>query len=86
MTYRLQTSRSAAKVITGLDKPVRRKGLAAIDALAENPRPPSCKKLVDGQDAWRIRVANTYRVIYEVRDHVLLVTVVDGGHRREIYR
>ncbi|MGH3865205.1 MAG: type II toxin-antitoxin system RelE family toxin [Pseudonocardiaceae bacterium] len=86
MTYRVQISRSAAKVITGLDKPVRRKVLAAIDALAENPLPPSCKKIVGDQDAWRIRVANTYRVIYEVHDHVLLVTVVDVGHRREIYR
>lgn len=64
---------------------MRRKVLAAIEALAENPRPPSCKKLV-GQDGWRIRVANTYRVIYEIHDRVLLVTVVDVGHRREIYR
>jgi mRNA interferase RelE/StbE len=85
VTYRVQVSRSAAKAITGLDKTVRRKVLAAIEALAENPRPPSCKKLT-GQDAWRIRVANTYRVVYEIHDHVLLVTVVDVGHRREIYR
>lgn len=59
MTYRVQISRSAAKAITGLEKPVRRKVLAAIETLAENPRPPSCRKLV-GQDAWRIRVADTY--------------------------
>lgn len=85
MTYRVQISRSAAKTITDLDKPVRRKVLAAIEALAENPRPPSCTKLV-GQDAWRIRVANTYRIIYEIHDQVLLVTVVDISHRREIYR
>jgi len=59
VTYRVQISRSAAKAITGLEKPVRRKVLAAIEALAANPRPPSCKKLV-GQDGWRIRVANSY--------------------------
>jgi mRNA interferase RelE/StbE len=85
MTYRVQISQSAAKSVTGLEKPVRRKVLAAIKALAENPRPPSCKKLL-GRDAWRIRVANTYQVIYEIHDQVLLVTVVDVGHRREIYR
>jgi mRNA interferase RelE/StbE len=78
-------SRSAAKSVTGLEKPVRRKGLAAIEALAENPHSPSCKKPV-GQDAWRIRVANTYRVIYKIHDQVLLVIMVDVGHRREIYR
>ena len=85
MTYRVQISRHAAKAITDLEKPVRRKVLAAIEALAENPCPPSCRKLV-GQDAWRIRVAHSYRVIYEIHDQVLLVTVVDVGHRREIYR
>jgi mRNA-degrading endonuclease RelE of RelBE toxin-antitoxin system len=47
--------------------------------------PPSCKKLL-GRDTSHIRVANTYRVIYEIPDQVLLVTVVDVGHRREIYR
>jgi len=85
VTYRVQISRSAAKTVTSLEKPVRRKVLAAIEALAENPRPPHCKKLV-GQDTWRIRVANTYRVIYEIHDQVLMVTVVDVGHRREISR
>ena len=85
MTYRVQISRSAGKVITSLKKPVRRKVFAAIEALAANPRPPNCKKLV-GQDGWRIRIANTCRVIYEIHDQVLLVTVVDVGHRREIHR
>ena len=34
MTYRVEISRRAAKAVTGLDKPVRRKVLAAIGALA----------------------------------------------------
>ena len=59
--------------------------LAVIEALAQNPHPPSCRKLAS-QDAWRIRVAHTYRVIYKIHDQVLLRTVVDVGHRREIYR
>ena len=33
----------------------------------------------------RIRVGD-YRVIYTVRDEVLLVIVVKVGHRREVYR
>lgn len=28
----------------------------------------------------------TYRVIYRVDDHARIVTVVDIGHRRDIYR
>ena len=84
MTYRIEVSRRAAKAVTSLDKPLRRKILAAIEGLAGNPRPAGCKKLA-GQEAWRIRVGD-YRVIYEIHDQVLLVIVVDLGHRREIYR
>ena len=84
MTYRIEISRRAAKAVTSLDKPLRRKILAAIDALSGNPRPVGCKKLA-GQQAWRIRVGE-YRIIYEIHDQVLLVILVDIGHRREIYR
>ena len=37
------------------------------------------------RNLWRIRVGN-YRVLYEVRDDVLVVLVVRIGHRREVYR
>lgn len=84
MTYRVEISRRAAKAVTSLDKPLRRKILAAIDALAGDPRPVGCRKLA-GQQAWRIRVGD-YRVIYEIHDQVLLVIVIDIGHRQEIYR
>ena len=84
MTYRVQIACRAAKAVTGLDKPARRRVLAAIDALSGDPRPAGCKKLA-GQETWRIRVRD-YRIIYEIHDQVLLVIVVDIGHRREIYR
>jgi mRNA interferase RelE/StbE len=71
-------------VVASLEKPLRRRILAAIDALADDPQPPGCKKLV-GQDGWRIRVGD-YRILYELHDRVLLVIVVDIGHRGEIYR
>jgi len=57
---------------------------AAIAALAENPRPQGCIKLTD-RDGWRIRVGS-YRVIYEISDGQLLVTVIRVGNRRDIYR
>lgn len=84
MTYRVQIARRAAKAVIGLDKPARRRVLAAIDALSGDPRPAGSKKLA-GQETWRIRVGD-YRIIYEIHDQVLLVIVVDIGHRREIYR
>jgi mRNA interferase RelE/StbE len=39
-----------------------------------------------GRDlAWRIRVAD-YRVIFEIVDAIVTVTVVRVGHRHEVYR
>ena len=40
-------------------------------------------KLKD-QDGFRIRVGN-YRIIYDIYDNVLLVEIVEIGHRRDIY-
>jgi mRNA interferase RelE/StbE len=57
---------------------------AAILGLGEEPRPANCQKMKGG-DAWRIRVGD-YRVIYEINDQARIVTILDVGHRREIYR
>jgi mRNA interferase RelE/StbE len=51
--------------------------------LATDPRPSGCKKL-KGRDAYRIRIGD-YRVIYEIHDGRLIVTVINIGHRREVY-
>jgi mRNA interferase RelE/StbE len=50
--------------------------------LEQDPRPPGCKKL-KGRDAYRIRIGD-YRVIYEIQDGRLIVTVITIGHRREV--
>jgi mRNA interferase RelE/StbE len=55
-----------------------------IASLALNPRPQGYKKL-KGTDAYRIRSGN-YRIIYEIRDSLITIVVIDVGHRREIYR
>jgi mRNA interferase RelE/StbE len=82
--YQLQILRRAQKELERLERqdyePVR----DAILALADDPRPNGCKKL-SGRDGWRIRVGR-YRVIYEIEDVVRVVTILDVGHRREIYR
>lgn len=52
--------------------------------LQNDPRPTGAKKLVGEHTAWRIRVGD-YRVIYDVFDGELVVTVVRAAHRREVY-
>ena len=53
-------------------------------ALAEDPRPPGCKKLRGYKDQWRIRVGD-WRVLYAVDDAAKLVSITRVAHRREVY-
>ena len=59
--------------------------VAAIDALAEEPRPAGVKKLVGSEHTYRIRVAD-YRVVYSIEDRLLVVLVERIRRRGEVYR
>ena len=82
--YTVNISRNAKKAIDQLPPNEARRIYVAINNLANDPRPPGCKKLA-GSPYWRIRVGN-YRVIYEIDDTELTVTVLEVGHRSDIYR
>lgn len=84
MSYRVEFTTAAARQVRKLPRPARDRVLGAIEALQEVPRPPGSKKLVGEQTAWRVRVGD-YRVIYDVFDESLIITVVRAGHRREVY-
>jgi len=83
--YSVGLRASAEKQLAALDKPVRERVAAAIDALAETPRPSGAIAMQGAAGLLRIRVGS-YRVVYAVSDHELIVLVIDIGHRREIYR
>ncbi len=85
MTYRIQIAPAAARQLRKLDTPARRRVQAAIELLADQPRPSGAKKLVGGDGEWRARTGD-YRIVYENHDNVLLVLVVAVGHRRDIYQ
>jgi len=42
-------------------------------------------KLQGESELYRVR-AGDYRIVYQIQDAVLVVLVVQIGHRREIYR
>lgn len=75
---------AAAKEIRKLDPGIRRRVLAGIAQLEVDPRPQGVRKLVGFDDAWRIRIGD-YRVLYEVVDAVVVVTVFRVAHRRHVY-
>ncbi len=85
MTYRIEVAPRAIRQLRKLEPSARRRVQAAIELLAEQPRPSGAKKLVGGDGEWRVRTGD-YRVVYEVRDDVLLVLVVAIGDRRDIYQ
>ena len=81
--YTAVLSKKAQKQLDKLSDNIVKQIFDAILELESNPRPMGYKKL-KGRDGYRIRVAN-YRIIYEILDDVLLVDVIDLGHRKDIY-
>ena len=83
MAYKITLKNSVIKVLEKINEPYYSNIKKAIYSLADNPRPSGYKKL-KGRNGYRIRVAD-YRIIYEIFDNILLVDVIDLGHRKEIY-
>ena len=78
--YSVLIKKSAAKELGAVPKKDREKLVAKIRNLANDPRPPGSEKLA-GDDKYRI-CQGTYRVLYEVDDMTVVVTVVRVAHRR----
>jgi len=55
-----------------------------LKGLETNPG-QGAKKLQGFENRYRIRMGD-YRIIYEIHDNILLVVVVEVGHRSDIYR
>jgi mRNA interferase RelE/StbE len=81
--YKVRIERKAQKKLFKIPEPYYSNIKSAILNLGSDPRPNGCKKL-KGRDGYRIRVSD-YRIIYEIQDNVLLVDVIDLGHRKDIY-
>lgn len=62
----------------------RRRLITKIEGLSRDPRPPGCEKL-SGEEKYRLRQGD-YRILYEIVDTELVVTVVRVGNRRDVYR
>ena len=83
--YQVKVAQDAAKFIRKQDKHIQRQIISNIRSLVENPRPSGCKKLQGYKDLYRIPSGN-YRIVYTIREKILLVFVVRIAHRKDIYR
>ena len=82
--FRLSFKASVAKDLRQIPKRDVQSILKRIEGLADDPRPSGSEKL-SGQERFRVR-QGTYRIVYEIKDQELIVTVVKIGHRRDVYR
>jgi mRNA interferase RelE/StbE len=62
-------------------KAIRKK----IDNLGENPRPKGFRKLEGFENKYRVRVGK-YRILYSIKDDILIVEVINVGLRKDVYR
>src|ERR1017187_7367070 len=87
-SYTLKFTPAALRELEKMDLSVRRKVFSDIEKLKESPRPHGEVKMETKEKLYRVYVGpgKSYRAIYQVRDEALLVLVVKGGDRKEVYR
>ena len=85
MKYAVLLEKSAARFLLRLrDAKLKSRLDEAIESLADDPRPPSCRKLAGTCDRYRVRVGD-YRIVYRIDEGKVVVLVLLIGHRREVY-
>lgn len=89
MVWRIEVSETAEKQLAKLDRPVaqRIRGfLRERVSVLDDPR--SIGDALKGSELgefWKYRVGD-WRLICEIRDKQILITVLSLGNRREVYR
>ena len=83
--YEVYLEHTAERDLRRLSGEVFHRIILHIKALAENPRPPGCRKIIGSKNDWRIRIGS-YRVIYEIDDKAKTVNVMKIRYRSEAYR
>lgn len=85
MSYQVEFSKAAKKQFRKLPPYIQERVKAKIDELAIDPRPNRVKKLQGDDNSYRIRVGD-YRIVYEIKDNILLIIVIKIKHRSEVYK
>lgn len=85
MTYHVRIARSAVRALAKLPRWAQTRIAAAINHLADDPRPPGTKRLATADPTHWIRLGD-YRVICEIDDDARTITILGISHRRDVYR
>lgn len=82
--YKVTFKKSVRKDFKNIPNKDVSKILNKIESLTDNPRGEGCVKL-SGAENYRVR-QGLYRIVYEIRDDVLIVNVVKVAHRSTVYK
>lgn len=75
----------AEKEISKLDKPIRVRIVELIDSLKTgDPRAKGKGLTANKSGTWRYRVGD-YRILAEIQDQIVTITVTKVGHRSTVY-
>lgn len=89
MAWQIEVSETAEKQLAKLDKPVAKRLLSFLrERLASLDDPRSIGQALRGSELgefWKYRVGD-WRLICQIKDAKILITVVRLGNRREVYR
>ena len=88
MKWKLIFSKQADKFLSKLDNNTRKMIVSwLINNInnCENPRLHGKALVGDKKDYWRYRIGS-YRIIADIQDEVIIVEIINIGHRRDVYR
>lgn len=83
---KLEISEAAKKTFSKLDKSVQRRIKNYLDDIVQLENPRSRGKALVGNlvNLWRYRVGD-YRIICDIQDEKILITILRIGHRKDVY-
>ena len=86
MRWRIEFERNARRYFEKLDKPIQKQIENYLDKLVQldNPRQRGKGLTASRSGQWRYRVGD-YRIICEIQDSVLVVLILEIGHRSNVY-
>ena len=85
-SYTIEILPTARRELLSLPGTIQKRVGQKIDSLKNNARPAGVKALKSKRgDFYGLRVGD-YRILYEIRDKLLLIIVIKIGNRREVYR
>ncbi|PAX60704.1 type II toxin-antitoxin system RelE family toxin [Brunnivagina elsteri] len=85
MSYEVEITPAARRQIKKLPNDIQKQVVEQLEELAFEPRPDGVKKLAGSDDLYRVRLGK-YRIIYEIQDGLLLITVVKVKNRSDVYK